>query len=218
MSAKLAAGAPLALALALAAGCASSNGSGGSAAQATTAPSTPCKGPPPDPSYVCAQACPPPIARPNQPPPGYVWAPPNRVRDGKVYPCPICLPAGTRIATPRGDVPVEDVHVGLVIWSRDAVGRPVPARVARVGSTPVFGHRLVRLRLADGRVVTASAGHPAADGRALGDLGAGAQLDGSKVVSSTTVPYPGDRTYDLRPDSASGVYFADGVALGSTLH
>jgi hypothetical protein len=139
------------------------------------------------------------------------------VRDGKIYPCPICLPAGTRIATPLGDVRVEDVRVGLVIWSRDALGRPVPARVAVVGSTPVFGHHLVRLRLADGRVVAASAGHPAADGRHLGEFRAGDALDGSKVVDATTISYPGDKTYDLRPDSASGVYFADGVALASTL-
>jgi hypothetical protein len=184
---------------------------------ASTTTVTLCTDPQPDPSYVCAQACGPPIARPTPPPPRYVWAPPEHVREGKVYPCPICLPAGTRIAAPGGDRAVEDVRAGMIIWTRDAAGQRVAAPVRRVGNAPVTGHTLVELTLADGRVVAASAGHPAPGGRPIGALATGDRLDGAAIVRVRTVPYRGERTYDLLPDGPTGTYWADGVLLGSTL-
>src|SRR5919108_4358774 len=69
-------------------------------------------------------------------------------------PCPICLARGTRIATPDGDVAVDDVRLGMRVWSIDAAGRRIVARVTRVGQTPVPAtHQIVRLVLDDGRVV-----------------------------------------------------------------
>lgn len=65
-------------------------------------------------------------------------------------PCPICLARGTRIATPDGDVAIEDVRVGM-LHVRPAV-RPsqrlprgwVPARLdARAAAVPVV-HRRTR--------------------------------------------------------------------------
>src|SRR6266571_2266653 len=114
-----------------------------------------CPDPKPQPSYLCAQACPPPIAHPNDPPPRYVWADSKHVRDGRVFPCPICLPEGALIATPFGEVPAGEVREGMVVWSRDAAGLRVPARVVLVGATPVVAdHDLVRILLSDGRVVS----------------------------------------------------------------
>jgi hypothetical protein len=37
-------------------------------------------------------------------------------------------------------------------------------------------------------------------------------------VSATLEPYDGGFTFDLLPDGPTGVYIADGVQLGSTLH
>jgi hypothetical protein len=143
--------------------------------------------------------------------------PPERTRNGKVFPCPVCLPQGTLIATPRGAVLVESVRAGTVVWSLDASGRRVAVPVVSVGSTPVVHHQIVEILLGDGRTVAASYGHPDVTGRLLGSLAAGDKLDGTPVVKVTVVPYRGDRTYDLLPDSATGVYFADGVPLESTL-
>jgi len=133
-------------------------------------------------------------------------------------PCPICLARGTRIATPGGDVAVEDVRVGIQVWSTDETGRRIVATVVQVGRTPVPPtHEVVRLVLNDGRVVRASPGHPLADGRLLGAIKAGDMVDGATVVSATLEPYDGGFTFDLLTDSASHVYVADGIPLGSTL-
>jgi len=132
--------------------------------------------------------------------------------------CPICLARGTRIATPAGDVSVEDVRVGLRIWSFGAAGSRIEATVIRVGSTPVPAwHEVVRLVLDDGRIVEPSPGHPLADGRPIGTIGAGDAVDGAIVLSAGLQRYDGGRTFDLLADGPTGGYYADGVPLRSTL-
>ena len=132
--------------------------------------------------------------------------------------CPICLARGTRIATPDGNIAIEDVRVGMRIWSVDEGGRRVMATVLRVGSTPVPAtHQVVRLVLDDGRVLHASPGHPLADGRRLGSIRAGDRVDGATVASATLERYDGGWTFDLLADGPTGTYLADGIPLASTL-
>jgi hypothetical protein len=133
-------------------------------------------------------------------------------------PCPICLARGTRIATPSGDIAVEDLMVGDVVWTQGAPGTRVAGTLLVIGSTPVPAtHRVVRLRLSDGRAVDVSPGHPTADGRTVGGLAAGDDYDGAIVVSAELKPYPGGATFDILPAGATGTYWANGVLLGSTL-
>lgn len=133
-------------------------------------------------------------------------------------PCPICLARGTRIATPSGETLVEELHVGDVVWTRNAAGVRVAAALVEIGSTPVPAtHRVVELRLADGRAVSVSPGHPTADGRKVGDLAAGDLYDGAVVTSAELMPYAGGATFDLLPGGGIGVYWANGVLLRSTL-
>jgi hypothetical protein len=137
---------------------------------------------------------------------------------GRAVSCPICLGAGVLIATPTGQVPVQDVTVGMVVWTSDEHGRRIPGLVQRVGSSAApIGHEVVRLRLADGRTVVASPGHPTADGRTVGELKPGDVLDGTRVVAAALVPYWAPATYDLLPSGPTGTYVANGVLLGSTL-
>jgi hypothetical protein len=137
---------------------------------------------------------------------------------GKSLPCPICLAAGVRIATPFGEVPVQDVRVGMAVWTTDLTGRRILGVVLRIGHMQApLGHEVVRLALADGRTVTVSPGHPTADGRRVGELNPGDRFDGSRVVASTPIDYSGSVTYDLLPSGPTGTYFAGGVLLGSTL-
>jgi Hint domain len=132
--------------------------------------------------------------------------------------CPICLARGTLIDTPAGAIPVERLRIGDPVWTIDASGRRTSGRVVAIGKVGVPStHRVVDLVLDDGRHVRASAGHPLSDGRRLGDVRPGDLVDGARVLSARTVRYDGGATFDLLPGGPTGVYWADGLPLGSTL-
>ncbi len=132
--------------------------------------------------------------------------------------CPICLASGTRIATPSGEVAVEQLRLGDVVWTLGPGDTPVAAPLVAIGSTPVPPtHEVVRLVLGDGRAILVSPGHPTADGRRIGELRAGDTLDGAPVVLARRERYTGELTFDVKPAGASGAYWANGVLLGSTL-
>ena len=132
--------------------------------------------------------------------------------------CPICLAALTRIDTPGGPVAVKDLQAGDVVWTLNRAGERVPALVLKVAHTPVqVGHRMVHLLLDDGRELSVSPRHPTADGRRAGDLRTGDLLDGARVLSFEYVPYENSATYDLLPSGYTGLYWANGILLGSTL-
>jgi hypothetical protein len=132
--------------------------------------------------------------------------------------CPICLPVGTRIDTPNGARAVETLRVGDVVWTQSARGERVAVSLAAIGQAIAPNdHRVVAVMLDDGRRVTASPGHPTRDGSPLGSLRPGDHLDGSLVVDVTLLEYGYGRTFDILPSGETGVYWTDGVPLGSTL-
>ena len=131
---------------------------------------------------------------------------------------PICLTRGTLIDTPGGPVPVEQIHTGMTVWTGDDSRTRVPAGVIEITETaipPFF--QVIRVKLNDGRTITASPGHPSADGRALGDYKTGDTLDGTLVAVVEYITYRGNATYDLLPDGTTGLYWANGILLKSTL-
>src|SRR5438552_1804478 len=91
------------------------------------------------------------------------------------------------------------------------------ATLAHLGTVPAT-HEVVRLALADGRLVYVSPGHPTADGRRVAELIAGDRYDEATVTSVGRVRYDGGATFDILPAGATGLYWANGVLLGSTLH
>jgi len=132
--------------------------------------------------------------------------------------CPICLARGTLIETPAGPVPVERLGLGDPVWTLTSEGRRVAGSVVALGSTAApVDHVIVRLVLEDGRRVTASPGHPLADGRLIGDLREGDAVAGSRVAAAVREPYASTDTFDLAASGETGAYFADGIPLGSTL-
>jgi hypothetical protein len=139
-------------------------------------------------------------------------------RKPSIATCPICLAIGTRIDTPAGAVPVQDLRVGMLVWTVDKAGVRVAQPVLEVSRTVVpSDHQVVHLVLDDGRQLWVSPGHPTSDGRRVGQLQVGDLLDGAQVLSASLVAYAGSATYDLLPAGDSGFYWANGILLGSTL-
>ena len=132
--------------------------------------------------------------------------------------CPICLAKGTIIDAPNGPISVEQLRKGMAVWTVDGSGKRVAAEVVETAVTLVSpSFEVVRIRLNDGRTVTASPGHPTADGRALGNYQVGDTLDGGLVVAVEHVAYDSNATYDLLPSGMTHLYWANGVLLRSTL-
>jgi hypothetical protein len=131
---------------------------------------------------------------------------------------PICLVKGIKIETPHGLVAVEDIQTGMAIWSLDNSGKRIVVDIIKTSTTPVPECFLViKLELADGRTVTASAGHPTAEDCAIGDYQIGDHLDGTRIETLQYVTYEADMTYDLLPNGTTRLYWANGILLKSTL-
>lgn len=128
------------------------------------------------------------------------------------------LPPDAQIATPRGAVAIHELRLGMPVFTRDKTGRKT---VGTVRQLACFGverdHEVVEMSLADGRAVVASVGHPGIDGTGLGRLRPKMAYDGSEIVRVTTRTYGKPTTMDLLPSGPTGVYWAAGVPLRSTL-
>ncbi len=132
--------------------------------------------------------------------------------------CPICLARNDMIATPGGDVPIQDMRIGMPIWTTDRRGRRIPGIVIRTGRIRALpGDEMVRLVLRDGRTILVSPGHPTPADGAVGDLRVGQAFEGTVVASVERIRYRGAETFDVLPSGPTGTYFANGVLLGSTL-
>jgi hypothetical protein len=131
----------------------------------------------------------------------------------------ICLARSTRIATPAGEVAITELRAGMIVYSRDRDGQriAVPVLATHEAHVPA-DHRVVHLELADGRTVDVSPGHPDPSGRRVGELAPGDAFDGTTIAVATLISYTGGSTFDLLPASETGVYWANGIPLGSTLH
>lgn len=127
-----------------------------------------------------------------------------------------CLSPGTGIATARGEVPIEDLAVGDLVYSvHDEAIVLVPLLQAE--SRPVEGHHVSRLSLSDGTVLEVSEGHPMGDGTSFGSLSVGDMRGSLTVMAIERIPYQHGFTFDILPDSSTGTYFAGGMLMGSTL-
>ncbi len=147
-----------------------------------------------------------------------VWLGPPTCACIPVIPIPVCLPAGTLIDTPSGQVPVENLKIGDPVWTTDAQGNRITSTILNTRRVSVpAGHPLVHVVLSDGRSLWVSPNHPTADGRLIGSLAVGDILDGTSIAGINSVASDQPATYDLLPAGATGDYWANGILIGSTL-
>ncbi len=131
---------------------------------------------------------------------------------------PICLAKGTLIDTPLGEVAVEVITAGMMVWTVDPEGNRVAVQVLRTSMTSVpASFRVISLSLDDGRTIRASPGHPSAEGRPLGDYRVGDRLDHGVVSRAELVVYQDAETYDILPAGGATLYWADRILLKSTI-
>lgn len=136
----------------------------------------------------------------------------------KGAPRPICLSGDTSIETPSGDIAVKDAKEGMSVWTVDERGQKIASMIILTGKTSApVGHKVVHIQLSDGRNLYVSPGHKVADGRKAGELRGGNTLQGATVLSANLIPYMEEYTYDILPEGGTGMYFADGILLQSTL-
>ncbi len=136
----------------------------------------------------------------------------------RVGPCPVCLSGNTTISTPEGQFSVKDLKAGMSVWTIDSSGNKAAATILETSKVRVpSDHIMIHVVLADGRQIFASPGHPTADGRTVGELAVGSQLDGSTVIIAQPVQYNENYTYDILPSGSTGFYWANGILIGSTL-
>jgi hypothetical protein len=132
--------------------------------------------------------------------------------------CPICLAKSTLIDTPLGPIPVEGLRQGMVVWTQDVSGEKIEATLIKTTRTPVTGNFLmIKLTLDDGRMITASPGHPTAENLPLESYGVNNNIDGSEIMEIEKIEYSQQFTYDILPLGQTGLYWANGILLKSTL-
>ncbi len=134
------------------------------------------------------------------------------------YGCPVCLAKGTFISTPSGFVAVENLQVGMKVWTINNQGEKIEVKIAKIGKTPVPDtHYVTHLKLKDGRELVVSPNHPTIDGKKIGTLVSGDVIDSSEIISTSLERYTSAYTYDILPEGNTGAYWADGILIGSTL-
>jgi hypothetical protein len=134
-------------------------------------------------------------------------------------PCPICLALNTLIDTPLGAIPIQELQKGAPVWTTNKSGERVLGTIMETSKVPVpLNHRMVELTLDDGRTLLVSPLHPTTDGRTAGILHESDLYDGARVVSTNRITYSEGATYDILPSGETGLYFANGILLDSTLH
>lgn len=124
-----------------------------------------------------------------------------------------CFAKGTKVLTPDGEKPIEELRVGdeVVTRASEYVGEMVTAKITQVGSYLVNGHFVVndRLGLTPNHVLFVNDSWKRAGKMRIGDMVTRDDGGKEKVVSLTFVP-EWELVYNIELEDRH-TYFADGV-------
>lgn len=129
-----------------------------------------------------------------------------------------CLSGSTVISAKKGDVPVDQLKKGDIVYSLNAQKALIEVPILLVSKSEVKSdHKFLHIELDDGRALKVSPLHPDSKYKALKELKVGDTIDGAKVTSAKLVPANVEYTYDILPKGQTGIYWANGIPIGSTL-
>ncbi|MFH1321838.1 MAG: Hint domain-containing protein [Bacteroidota bacterium] len=136
-----------------------------------------------------------------------------------------CLPSGAMISTPAGNIAIKDLQPGDTVWTTNYGQKgyvKIAVPVLLKDSVKVTGkHKMVQIKLEDGRTVTASPKHPVATHYSIDGLfesmEVGQKYDGSTIIKKKYVPYKKPYTYDILTSGVGGGYWVNGVRIASSL-
>ncbi len=164
--------------------------------------------------FQCVEGCGPPVVRDPDTTPVKYYCQLNDYNRS----CPICLAKDTLIDTPIGAIRVQDLQIGMSVWTVNKLGQRLSVIIIETSKTVVPpDHKMVKLVLSDGRTLLVSPGHPTATDLTVGDLHLGDLYDSSRIISIDRVSYDDGYTYDILPSGDTGEYWANGILMGSTL-
>ncbi len=129
-----------------------------------------------------------------------------------------CLVGDAVISTKKGDVPVSQLKKGDIVFSLNKEGALIEVPIILVSKTKVgANHQFLHISMEDGRELKVSPLHPDSKYQPLQNLKKGDVLDGKKIYSIKLVPANVTYTYDILPKGPTGIYWANGIPIGSTL-
>ncbi len=132
--------------------------------------------------------------------------------------CGSCLSPLTKISTLDSSVAVEKIKVGDSILSTDNNGNKLNTRVIKTSKIRVAStHKVIDLRLSDGRKLQVSPDHPGIGNRNICQLQKGERYDRSTILDINLIRYKYKYTYDILPEGPTGYYWANNILIGSTL-
>ena len=135
-----------------------------------------------------------------------------------------CLSEGTLIATPNGNIPIEDLKIGDQVFTSNGYGEGKIIRpILQISKVEVpEDYKMVNVKLIDGRRITLSYNHPLSIYYGFKPIEQ--QLSkkhgyypNERIDTFKEVIYTKGYTYDILPDSRTGEYWANDIRLGSTL-
>lgn len=132
--------------------------------------------------------------------------------------CCHCLSKGTMILTSEGLREVEKVKVGDRVYSVNKSGKKVLRSIINTAKVKAGNnHKMLFIELANGISIKMSVEHPDKNGLPMIEAVKKGELNGIEIKDISLVSYMNRYTYDLLTDGENGVYFANGILLGSTL-
>jgi len=113
---------------------------------------------------------------------------------------------------------VAELKIGDIIYTTNKLGQRVEAPIINKDSVKVTAdHQLIDIILEDGRRIKCTPDHPNRDYSLMSSLRIGHYLEGSEIIEISYENYTQPYTFDILPAGETGIYWANGIRLGSTL-